>query len=122
METSLRACSHEARYLGGQGYLGLPRYLAWTTRVTQLTGTTIIHVNTLQRDISGGGGGDNFVSNAHDQYSHMEDNMAEIADATCEHAQYTRRNPFNFYRTATKRENIEKIDKTKFLSNTNFYV
>ena len=41
----------------------------------------------------------------------MEANMAEIADAKCEHAQYTRRNPFNLYRTATKRENIEETDK-----------
>ena len=45
----------------------------WTTRVTRLTGTTIIHVNALHRDISGGR--DNFDCNAHDQYSHMEANM-----------------------------------------------
>ena len=91
---TIKACSHEERYLGGQGYLGpprypgahvflcfeslsvrmKPRYLAWTTRVTRLTGTTIIHVNALHRDISGGR--NNFDCNAHDQYSHMEANMA----------------------------------------------
>ena len=83
---------------------------------TRLTGTTIFHVNALHWDISGGR--DNFHCNAHDQYSQMEANMAEIADAKCEHAQYARRNPFNLCRTAAKRENIEKTDKTKFLLNT----
>ena len=66
------------------------------TKVPFLAGTTIIHVNalhSLHRDISGDR--DNFNCNAHDQYSHMEANMAEIADAKCEHAQYARRNPFN---------------------------
>ena len=38
------------------------------------------------------GARDNFDCNAHDQYSHMEANMAETADAKCEHAQYARRN------------------------------
>ena len=52
----------------------------------------------------------------------MEANMAEIADAKCEHAQYARRNPFNWYRTAAKRESIEKTDKAKFLLNTILYV
>ena len=32
-----------------------PGYLAWTTWVTRLTGTTIIQVNALHRDISGTG-------------------------------------------------------------------
>ena len=58
-----------------------------------LPGTTIIHVNALHRDISGGR--DNFDCNAHDQYSLMEANRAEIGNAKCEHAQYARRNPFN---------------------------
>ena len=89
------------------------RYLAWTTRVT---GTTIIHVNALYRDISGGR--DNFDCNAHDQYSQMEANIVEIAGAKCEHAQYARRNPFNWCRTTAKRESIEKTDKRKFLFNT----
>ena len=91
-----------------------------TTQVTRLTGTTIIHVNALHRDILGDR--DNFDCNAHDQYSHMEGNMAEIAGAKCEHAQYTRRNLFNWYRTAAKRESIEKTDETGFLLNTIVYV
>ena len=49
--------------------------------VTRLTGTTIMHVNALHRDILGGR--DNFDCNAHDQYSHMEANMVEIAGAKC---------------------------------------
>ena len=65
-----------------------------------------------------GGGRDNFDCNAHDQYSHMEANTVEIADAKCEHAQYARRNPFNWYRTTAKRESFEKTDRTKFLFNT----
>ena len=44
--------------------------------------------------------------------------QVEIAGAKCEHAQYARRNPFNWYRTIAKRESIEKTDKTKFLLNT----
>ena len=37
------------------GLLRGPRYLAWITRVTRLTGTTIIHVNALHRISRGAG-------------------------------------------------------------------
>ena len=49
-------------------------------------------------------------------------NIAEIAGAKCEHAQYGRRDPFNWYRTTAKRESIEKTDKTKVLLNAILYV
>ena len=44
--------------------------------------------NALHRDILGGW--DNFDCNAHDQYSYMEANMAEIADAKCANKKNTK--------------------------------
>ena len=101
--TVLKACpfTWNQDNLGGEG----TRYLAWTTRVTWLTGTTIIHVNALHRDISGGR--DNFDCNAHDQYSHMEANthnmQEEIHLIDMEQQQ--------------KEKYIEKTDITKVLLN-----
>ena len=67
------------------------------------------NVNPLHRDISGGR--DNFDCNAHDQYSHMEANMAEITDAKCEHAQYARIAKKNFHLTDIERQQKEKVSR-----------
>ena len=84
-----------------------PRYLAWTTRVTRLTETTIIHVNALHR----GAGTTSTV---------MRITSIRTWKPTWWKLQVPNVNTHNMQEEIhlIDIESIEKTDKTKFLLNT----